>query len=69
MTDGSTLVEQELVRERQPDRELFRYLVWDYTSESANAIQYGVGEFIHTAVGANQTHVRWTYSFARGAGR
>jgi hypothetical protein len=62
LTDGSTLVEQVLEREQEPDKFRFRYVVWNYTSVKARPIVYGVGEFTYSAQG-NRTHIRWTYSF------
>lgn len=62
LTDGSTLVEQVLEDEQHSDRHLFRYVVWNYTSPKARPIEYGVGEFIYSAVG-DRTHIHWTYWF------
>jgi hypothetical protein len=59
LTDGSTLVEQVLVS----DGQRFRYVVWNYTSEKARAVSYGVGEFVYASVSADRTHIDWTYSF------
>jgi hypothetical protein len=56
-------VEQVLVRERKPDSYQFRYVVWNYTTEKARPIVYGLGEFLYSDVGSARTHVRWTYSF------
>jgi hypothetical protein len=63
LTDGSTLVEQVLVRRSDERSAEFRYVVWNYTSETARPIVYGVGHFERTAVDAGHTHVKWTYSF------
>ena len=41
----------------------FRYVVWNYTSEKARPIVYGVGHFVRTDLGSGRTRVRWTYSF------
>jgi hypothetical protein len=37
--------------------------VWNYTSEKAHPIVYGVGHFVRTDLGDGRTQVRWTYSF------
>lgn len=64
LTDGSTLVEQVLENTSAADRTSFRYVVWNYTSEQARAITYGVGHFVRTPAGARRTRVTWTYAFA-----
>jgi hypothetical protein len=63
LSDGSTLVEQMLLREQRVDSVRFRYAVWNYTSSKARPIVYGVGEFTYSAADNGRTHVRWTYSF------
>jgi hypothetical protein len=63
LSDGSTLEEQVLKSERSTSSSLFRYVVWNYTTKQARPIEYGVGEFHHTAVDDTHTHVVWTYSF------
>lgn len=63
LSDGSTLVEQMLLREQRIDSVRFRYAVWNYTSSKARPIAYGVGEFMYSAADNGRTHVRWTYSF------
>jgi hypothetical protein len=63
LSDGSTLVEQMLLREQRIDSVRFRYAVWNYTSSKAHPIAYGVGEFMYSAADNGRTHVRWTYSF------
>jgi hypothetical protein len=60
LTDGSTLVEQVLFS----DANRFRYVVWNYTSEKAHAVNYGIGEFIYEETSEKQTRIRWSYSFA-----
>ena len=60
LTDGSTLVEQVLFSD--PHR--FRYIVWNYTSEKAAAVSYGIGEFVYEEHADAQTRIRWSYSFA-----
>ncbi len=63
LSDGSTLVEQVLESERNKDSSRFRYVVWNYTSEKARPIDYGVGEFHYSDLGGGRTHIIWTYSF------
>jgi hypothetical protein len=63
LTDGSTLEEQVLQRERNSNSFRFRYVVWHYTSSQARPIDYGVGDFLYTDVGSGRTHITWTYSF------
>ncbi|RSL14990.1 hypothetical protein EDE15_0460 [Edaphobacter aggregans] len=63
LTDGSTLEEEVLQREQTSNSYHFRYVVWNYTSETARPIVYGVGDFHDTDLGDGRTHVVWTYSF------
>jgi len=60
LTDGSSLVEQVLLS----DTNRFRYIVWNYTSEKAHAVSYGIGEFVYEERSENETRIRWSYSFA-----
>ena len=60
LTDGSSLVEQVLFS----DPKRFRYIVWNYTSEKADAVYYGIGEFVYEELGDKRTRIRWSYSFA-----
>jgi hypothetical protein len=62
LTDGSTLEEEVLRSDRTATTFHFRYVVWNYTSESARPILYGVGDFRDSDIGG-RTHVVWTYSF------
>jgi hypothetical protein len=62
LTDGSTLEEEVLQSERTANSFHFRYVVWNYTSESAHPILYGVGDFRDSDSGG-RTRVVWTYSF------
>ena len=64
LTDGSTVVEEVLDSEENPDNRRFRYIVWNYTSRKFRAVDYAVGEFIYTQPASNRTHVNWTYRFA-----
>ncbi len=63
LTDGSTLEEQAMERERTDKSYRFRYVVWNYTTEKARPIVYGVGEFLYSGVSEGSTRVHWTYSF------
>jgi hypothetical protein len=65
LTDGATLVEQVLYA----DENRFRYVVWNYTSEKARPISYGVGEFVYTALADKRTRMTWTYSFGLNSER
>jgi hypothetical protein len=69
LSDNSTLVEQVLENVRTEKSFRFRYVVWNYTSEKARPIVYGVGEFLYTDAGTNHTHVKWTYSFSLNRSR
>ena len=63
LSDGSTLVEQVLESKRNTSTFRFRYVVWNYTTEKARPIEYGVGDFYYSDIGGGRTHVTWTYSF------
>ncbi|MGO9453361.1 MAG: hypothetical protein ACLQDV_20290 [Candidatus Binataceae bacterium] len=63
LSDGSSLVEQVLEKDQSSDAFRFRYVVWNYTTEKARPIVYGVGDFHYTAIAGNRTHVTWTYAF------
>ena len=64
LSDDTTLVEQVLEREATDDSNRFRYVVWNYETEAARPIHYGLGEFVHSTIDGDRTHVKWTYSFA-----
>ena len=64
LTDGSTLEEQVLEKQRSDNSYRFRYEVWHYTTEKARPISYAVGEFNYTQTAPDQTRVVWTYAFA-----
>jgi hypothetical protein len=64
LSDGSTLEEQSLLRADTPNDSRFRYVVWNYTTEAARPIRYGVGEFHYVAIEPAHTRIHWTYSFA-----
>ena len=61
--DGSTLEEEVLQSERDNGASRFRYVVWNYTTEKARPIEYGVGDFHYSDMGGGRTHITWTYSF------
>jgi hypothetical protein len=63
LTDGSTTEEEVLEKSRDKNSAQFRYVVWNYTTEKARPILYGVGHFVWTDLGNGSTGVRWTYSF------
>jgi hypothetical protein len=63
LTDGSSLVEEVLESGRDKNSGNFRYVVWNYTTEQARPIVYGVGHFVTTGIGAEGTRKHWTYSF------
>ncbi|WP_420963743.1 hypothetical protein [Brucella sp. IR073] len=63
LSDGSTLVEQVLERTLASDLYTFRYVVWNYTSEQAGAIDYSVGTFIYRPLSPDSTSIEWTYAF------
>ena len=63
LTDGSSLEEEVIQREQTNNSFRFRYVVWNYTSEVARPIVYGVGDFHDSDLGDGRTHVVWTYSF------
>jgi|GEM_PF-1930574 len=58
--DDSTALEQ-ILEARLPDA--FRYVVWNYTSDAARYVRYGVGEFNFESAGDGTTRVSWTYAF------
>jgi len=63
LSDGSSVVEQVLESERNNEAFRFRYVVWNFTTEKARPIEYGVGNFYYTDNRHGHTHVTWTYSF------
>lgn len=63
LTDGSTLEEQVLGIEQSDKAYRFRYVVWNYTSDKARPIDYGIGEFRDSEMADARTHIVWTYSF------
>jgi hypothetical protein len=63
LTDGSTTEAEILANDRDKNSAQFRYVVWNYTTEKARPILYGVGHFVRTDLGDGRTRVRWTYSF------
>lgn len=63
LIDGSTLEEQVLERQQSDHAYHFRYVVWNYTTTQARPIEYGVGDFEYSDLGAGRTRIVWTYSF------
>lgn len=57
--DGSTSLE-EILDVDGHDR--FRYMVWNFTSDAARAVEYAVGEFRWQST-PKGTHIVWTYRF------
>ena len=37
--------------------------MWNYTTEKARPIVYGIGDFHYSDIGGGRTHIAWTYSF------
>jgi len=64
LTDGSTVEEQILETRSGARAAIFRYVVWNYTTERARPIDYGVGRFVRIQSGDGRTHTQWTYGFA-----
>lgn len=63
LTDGGTVLEEVLERRRDATTSSFRYVVWNYTSAAARAVDYAVGEF-RFAESDGMTEIVWTYAFA-----
>jgi len=63
LTDGTSTEEQVLLQTQSKTHAEFRYVVWNYTTEKAKPILYGVGDFVWTDLGNGTTRVKWTYSF------
>jgi hypothetical protein len=63
LTDGGSVEEEALERERSATAAHFRYIVWNYQTPKARPIAYGVGEFRSFEVDGAHTRVTWTYSF------
>ena len=63
LTDGTSTEEQVLLNSQSKSPAEFRYVLWNYTTERAKPIFYGVGDFVWTDLGNGKTRVKWTYSF------
>jgi hypothetical protein len=63
LSDGSTLVEQIRETSVTPERAVFRYVVWNYTSAQARAVEFAEGHFVREQQRDGTTRVMWTYSF------
>ena len=60
ITDKSIALEQILKNETNQG---FSYVVWNYTSDVAQPIKYGRGQFWFEPKGDNSTKIRWQYAF------
>lgn len=69
LTDGNIAVEEVLHTESTSERNVFTYVVWNYTNPKYDDIRYAVGEFIRTQPEPNRTIVDWTYRFELKNGR
>jgi hypothetical protein len=63
LSDNTTLEEEVLQSQRDGKSSRFRYIVWNYTTEKARPVSYGIGDFLYTDVGGGHTHITWCYSF------
>ena len=63
LNDGAFMLEHVILRETNDDTHRFRYQLWNYTSETAKALDYSVGEFVYTALEVDRTQVTWTHGF------
>jgi hypothetical protein len=63
LSDGTTVEEEVLLSEGDQKSSRFRYIVWNYTTEKARPIAYGLGDFHYSDMGGGRTHITWTYSF------
>jgi hypothetical protein len=64
LTDGSTVEEQIMVNRSGIGVAIFQYVVWNYTTDRARPIDYGVGRFVRTQSSDGRTRTQWTYGFA-----
>ena len=55
LTDGTSTEEQVLLNSQSKSPAEFRYVVWNYTTERAKPIFYGVGDFVWTDLGNGKT--------------
>lgn len=62
------VLEEVLERRRDATSSQFRYVVWGYTTEAAQAVDYAVGEFRFTERDG-ATEIVWSYAFALKPGR
>ena len=60
LENGDTALEDILVDDLPRS---FRYIAWNYTTDAARFVEYGVGEFSMAPTGDHQTRVTWTYAF------
>lgn len=64
LTDGSSVEEQILINRTGADAAIFEYVVWNYTTDRARPIDYGVGRFVRVQMPDGHTRTQWTYGFA-----
>jgi hypothetical protein len=60
LSDGARCTEQVLA---YIPGEVFRYVVWDYTTAAARRVTYAVGEYRYAPLDDGRTQVIWTYAF------
>jgi len=60
LSDGARCTEQVLA---YIPGQVFRYLVWDYTTAAARRVIYAVGEYLFAPMDGGRTQVTWTYAF------
>ncbi|MGH6909677.1 MAG: SRPBCC family protein [Phenylobacterium sp.] len=60
LSDGARCTEQVL---SYIPGQVFRYVVWDYTTAAARRVTYAVGEFLFAPLEGGRTEVTWTYAF------
>ena len=69
LTDGGTVEEQVLEKQKSDRSYHFKYEVWNYTTEKARPISFAVGDFRYSEIEPNETRIVWTYSFALNRSR
>ena len=61
-------MEEVLVAEASVNSRLFRYVVWNYTSEKKRDVEYAIGEIASAQLGEDSTRVTWTYRYVLKSG-
>jgi hypothetical protein len=69
LTDGGTVEEQVLEKQRSDTSYHFKYEVWNYTTQKARPISFAVGDFRYSETAGSQTRIVWTYSFVLNRSR